>query len=173
LREVVGKWTYGEDDDDLAAIVLEACRARRLTIGVAESCTGGLLGGRLTAIPGSSDVVRGGVIAYHNDVKVEHAGVDPKILAKHGAVSEEVVREMAAGARRYTRAGVGLAITGIAGPDGGTPEKPVGTVWIAADVEGDIQAQLLRLWGDREEVRARAAQWTLELLRKRLLATAR
>jgi nicotinamide-nucleotide amidase len=139
-----------------------------LTIGVAESCTGGLLGGRLTAIPGSSAVVRGGVIAYHNDIKVERAGVDPSILAKRGAVSEEVVREMAVGARRYTRADIGLSITGIAGPDGGTTEKPVGTVWIAADVEGDVRAQQLRLWGNREEVRARAAQWTLELLRQRL-----
>ena len=171
LREVVGKWTYGEDDDDLAAIVLELCRARRLTIGVAESCTGGLLGARLTAIPGSSDVVRGGVIAYHNDVKVEHAGVDPKLLAKHGAVSEEVVCEMAAGACRYARANVGLAITGIAGPSGGTPEKPVGTVWVAVDIDGDVRTQLLRLWGDRDEIRARSAQWTLELLRQRLLTT--
>jgi nicotinamide-nucleotide amidase len=170
LRDVVGKWTYGEDDDDLAAIVLDLCREHKLTIGVAESCTGGLLGGRLTAIPGSSDVVRGGVIAYHNDIKIEHAGVDPKTLAKHGAVSGEVVREMAVGARRYTRSDVGLAITGIAGPDGGTTEKPVGTVWIAVDVEGDVQTQLLRLWGDREEIRARSAQWTLELLRQRLLA---
>jgi nicotinamide-nucleotide amidase len=169
LREIVGKWTYGEDDDDLAAIVLDLCRERALTIGVAESCTGGLLGGRLTAIPGSSAVVRGGVIAYHNDIKVERAGVDPSILAKRGAVSEEVVREMAVGARRYTRSDIGLSITGIAGPDGGTTEKPVGTVWIAADVEGDVRTQQLRLWGNREEVRARAAQWTLELLRQRLL----
>ncbi len=170
LRDVVGKWTYGEDDDDLAAIVLELCRERKLTIGVAESCTGGLLGGRLTAIPGSSDVVRGGVIAYHNDVKVEHAGVDPKLLAEHGAVSEEVVAQMATGARRYARTHVGLAITGIAGPAGGTPEKPVGTVWVAVDIDGDVRTQLLRLWGDRDEIRARAPQWTLELLRQRLLA---
>jgi nicotinamide-nucleotide amidase len=169
LREKVGKWIYGEDDDDLAAIVLDLCRKDGLTIGVAESCTGGLLGGRLTAIPGSSDVVRGGVIAYHNDVKVEQTGVDPKALAKDGAVSESVVRQMAVGARRFARANIGLAITGIAGPGGGTPDKPVGTVWVAVDVDGDTRTQLLRLWGDRDEIRARAAQWTLELLRQRLL----
>jgi nicotinamide-nucleotide amidase len=168
LRERAGQWIYGENDDDLAAIVLELCRARGLTIGVGESCTGGLLGGRLTAIPGSSDVVRGGIIAYDNAVKRGLLGVSESSLAAHGAVSEEVVREMAAGARRATGARVGLAITGIAGPSGGTPEKPVGTVWVAADVDGDITTRLHRLWGDRTEIRERAAQWTLDLFRGRI-----
>ncbi len=170
LRERAGNWIYGEDDDDLAAVVLQMCRSRGLTIGVAESCTGGLLGARLTAIPGSSDVVLGGVIAYHNDVKRETLGVSDASLAAHGAVSEEVVREMAAGARRVTGARVGLAITGIAGPSGGTPEKPVGTVWLAADIDGDVATQRHHLWGDRAEIRERAAQYTLDLLRVQLLA---
>jgi nicotinamide-nucleotide amidase len=170
LRERAEKWIYGEDDDDLAAVVLRMCRTRGLTIGVAESCTGGLLGARLTAIPGSSDVVLGGVIAYHNDVKHETLGVSDASLAAHGAVSEEVVREMAAGARRVTGARVGLAITGIAGPSGGTPEKPVGTVWLAVDADGDVSTQLHHLWGDRAEIRERAAQYTLDLLRVQLLA---
>jgi nicotinamide-nucleotide amidase len=170
LRERADKWIYGEDDDDLAAIALQMCRSRSLTIGVAESCTGGLLGARLTAIPGSSDVVLGGVIAYHNVVKRETLGVSDASLAAHGAVSEEVVREMAAGARRVTGARVGLAITGIAGPSGGTPEKPVGTVWLAVDVDGDVATQRHHLWGDRGEIRERAAQYTLDLLRVRLLA---
>jgi len=168
LRERVGRAIYGEDDADLAAIVLEACRTRTLTIAVAESCTGGLLGGRLTAIPGSSDVVLGGVIAYSNSVKRDLLGVTESSLREHGAVSEAVVREMAAGARRATGANVGLAITGIAGPGGGTPEKPVGTVWIAADVNGDVHAQVHAFWGDRDEIRQRSAQWTLELLRRQL-----
>lgn len=168
LRERVGEWIYGENDDDLAARILDECRERRLTIAVAESCSGGLLGGRLTAIPGSSDVFMGGVIAYHNDVKRELLGVSEASLAKHGAVSEAVVCEMAAGARRVTRARIGLAITGVAGPSGGSDEKPVGTVWIAADVEGDVTARRLMLWGDREEIRERSAQWTLDLLRQRL-----
>lgn len=171
LRTHVGEWIYGDQEDDLAAVVLELCRARGLTIGVAESCTGGLLGARLTAIPGSSDVVHGGVIAYSNDVKRVLLGVDDDSLRTHGAVSEEVVRQMAGGARTVVAASVGLAITGVAGPAGGSDEKPVGTVWIAADVQGDVQPRLLRLWGDRDEIRARSAQWTLELLRRRLLAS--
>jgi nicotinamide-nucleotide amidase len=170
LRELAGRWIYGEDDDDLAAVALQMCRSRGLTIGVAESCTGGLLGARLTAIPGSSDVVLGGVIAYHNVVKRETLGVSDASLAAHGAVSEEVVREMAAGARRVTGARVGLAITGVAGPSGGTPEKPVGTVWLAVDVDGDVATQRHHLWGDRGEIRERAAQYTLDLLRVQLLA---
>ncbi|MGE5731143.1 MAG: competence/damage-inducible protein A, partial [Gemmatimonas sp.] len=169
LRDRLGTSIYGEGDVDLAAIVLDLCRKRGLTIGVAESCTGGLLGARLTAISGSSDVLRGGVIAYHNDVKVEQLGVRAATLAAHGAVSEEVVREMAAGVRRAVRTNIGLAITGVAGPTGGSPEKPVGTVWIAADVDGDTQTALHRMWGDREDIRQRAAQWTLELIRLRLI----
>ncbi len=172
LRRTVGEWIYGEGDDDLAAIVLDLCRSRGLTIGVAESCTGGLLGARLTAISGSSDVVLGGVIAYHNDVKGSRLGVDERALREHGAVSEEVVRQMARGAREATGARVGLSITGIAGPTGGTPEKPVGTVWIGTDIDGEVEARLLRLWGDRYEIRERAAQWTLEFLRSRLTEVA-
>jgi nicotinamide-nucleotide amidase len=168
LRERVGESVYGGGDDDLAAVVLDMCRACGLTIAVAESCTGGLLGARLTAIPGSSDVVRGGVIAYHNDVKRDSLGVTEQMLAEHGAVSEAVVRQMATGARTFANASVGLAITGVAGPGGGSDEKPVGTVWIASDIEGDVQPRLLRLWGDRDEVRQRSAQWTLEFLRQRL-----
>jgi nicotinamide-nucleotide amidase len=168
LRERLGSWIYGEGDADLAAIVLDLCRARGLTIGVAESCSGGLLGGRLTAIPGSSEVFLGGVIAYGNDVKQELLGVSDASLRESGAVSEAVVREMAAGARRATHASIGLGITGIAGPGGATPDKPVGTVWICADIEGQSEASQLRLWGDRDEVRQRSAQWTLDLLRRRL-----
>jgi nicotinamide-nucleotide amidase len=168
LRGCVGDAIYGEGDADLAAVVLDQCRARGLTIGVAESCTGGLLGGRLTAIPGSSDVVQGGVIAYANHMKSDVLGVDDSLIRAHGAVSEEVVRAMAAGARRVAKASVGLAITGVAGPGGGSEEKPVGTVWIAVDVNGDTRTRLLRMWGDREEIRQRSAQWTMELLRNRL-----
>lgn len=170
LRELLGTAIYGENDDDLAAVVLDLCRARGLSIGVAESCTGGMLGARLTAIDGASAVVRGGVIAYHNDVKINLLGVSRATLDEHGAVSDEVVRQMAAGARHATKATVGLAITGIAGPTGGTADKPVGTVWIATDVSGDVHSRLLKLWGDRDEIRQRSAQWTLGLLRERLIA---
>ncbi|HXD49237.1 MAG TPA: competence/damage-inducible protein A [Gemmatimonadaceae bacterium] len=169
LHARLGDWIYGEQDADLAAIVLEMCRRRKLTIAVAESCTGGLLGARLTAVPGSSDIVMGGVIAYHNDVKHALLGVDSAVLREHGAVSEAVALQMATGARRAVHASVGLAITGIAGPTGGTPEKPVGTVWVAVDVEGVAEARLFKLIGDRDEIRQRAAQWAMEMLRKRQL----
>jgi nicotinamide-nucleotide amidase len=168
----MGHAIYGEDDADLAATVLDACRSRHLTIGVAESCTGGLLGARLTAIPGSSDVFQGGVIAYSNAIKSSLLGVPPDLVREHGAVSEPVVRAMASGARVALHVDAALSITGIAGPSGGTAAKPVGTVWIALDVQGTVEARELRLWGDREEVRHRAAQAALELLRRTLQATA-
>ncbi|HKH94616.1 MAG TPA: competence/damage-inducible protein A [Gemmatimonadaceae bacterium] len=166
LREVVGDAVYGEDGADLAAVVLDLCRDRGLTLGVAESCTGGLLGARLTAIPGSSDVVLGGVIAYSNGLKTSLLGVPQRLVEEHGAVSEPVVRAMASGARAATGASVGVGITGIAGPGGGTEEKPVGTVWIASDLNGVTEARQLRLIGDRAEVRQRAAQAALEMVRR-------
>jgi nicotinamide-nucleotide amidase len=169
LRSVVGDAVYGEDGTDLAATVLDICRERGLTIAVAESCTGGLLGARLTTIAGSSDVVLGGVIAYANAVKTSLLDVDAALLAEHGAVSEPVVRAMASGARSRTGARVGMAITGIAGPGGGTEEKPVGTVWIATDIDGAVKARRLRLIGDRAEVRQRAAQAVMEMVRRRLV----
>jgi competence/damage-inducible protein CinA-like protein len=168
LRERAGVHAYGEGDADLAGIVLDKCRAKQATIAVAESCTGGLLGARLTAIAGSSDVVLGGVIAYGNDVKRDLLGVSEDDLKTHGAVSEAVVRQMATGVRAHTKATIGVAITGIAGPSGGTPEKPVGTVWIATDVEGKVEARLLRLIGDRSEIRFRATQSVLEMVRRAL-----
>jgi nicotinamide-nucleotide amidase len=170
VRNVMGTAVYGEDEADLAAVVLELCRKSALTVGVAESCTGGLLGARLTAVPGSSSVVLGGVIAYHDDVKRALLGVPEPLVHEHGAVSEPVARAMASGARAALGADAALAITGIAGPDGGSDAKPVGTVWIALDLGGRVEARLLRLWGDRAEIRARSAQAALELLRRALVA---
>jgi nicotinamide-nucleotide amidase len=169
LRGVMHDAIYGEGHADLAAVVLDLCRERGESIGVGESCTGGLLGARLTAVPGSSAVVRGGVISYANAVKVARLGVHEHDLAEHGAVSEPVARQMAAGAREATGATIGVAITGIAGPEGGTAEKPVGTVWIATDVRGVVESRRFLLWGDREEIRQRAAQAALDLVRRRLL----
>jgi nicotinamide-nucleotide amidase len=169
VRGVMGAAIYGEGDADLAAVVLEACRARGLMLAVAESCTGGMLGERLTAVPGSSDVVLGGVIAYADAVKQSLLGVSPEVLHEHGAVSEPVVRRMASSARERLGAGAALAITGVAGPSGGTEAKPVGTVWIALDLDGTVESRLLRLWGDRDEIRRRSVQAALELLRRALL----
>lgn len=169
LKPLLGDHLYGEEDDDLAAIVLERCRQRQLTLGVAESCTGGILGARLTAIPGSSAVFRGGVVAYANEIKADILGVSRATLDEHGAVSEPVVRAMADGAIAALRASAAVAITGVAGPDGGTPEKPVGLVWIAARI-GDAVRTSHRVYpGDREEIRQRAAQASLDLLRRMML----
>jgi nicotinamide-nucleotide amidase len=168
IRSRLGRSIYAEDATDLAAIVLDRCRSLRLTIAVAESCTGGLLGARLTAIPGSSDVVLGGVIAYANDVKRDLLDVDQQLIDAHGAVSEEVVRQMAEGARARLHASIGIGITGIAGPGGGTLEKPVGTVWIGLARQEETRALQLRLIGDRDEIRRRATQSALELVRRTL-----
>lgn len=171
LREVVGTPAYGEDDADLAAVVLALLRERAGTLAVAESCTGGLIGGRITAVPGASDVFVGGTIAYANAVKSSRLGVPEELLAAHGAVSEPVVRAMATGARRAFGADAGIAVTGVAGPAGGTPDKPVGTVWLAADWRGSVRVAQVRLAGDRDEIRARAAQGALNLLRLLLIGS--
>jgi len=156
---------YGEDRADLAAVVLDLLRLRREQVAVAESCTGGLLGARLTAIPGASDCFVGGVIAYADDVKTAELGVPASVLDKFGAVSEETVRAMAEGATKRFDVACAMAITGVAGPGGGTPEKPVGSVWIAACRGRETKAIGRMMVGDREEIRARSAQAALDLLR--------
>jgi nicotinamide-nucleotide amidase len=167
LRGRVGAYAYGEDDADLAAVVIDRCRALKLQLAVAESCTGGLLGERLTNIPGSSDVFLGGVIAYHNDLKKELLGVRAEDLERYGAVSEQVALQMASGIRERTGADVGVSVTGIAGPGGGTPEKPVGLVWIAVH-SSEAKARRFHVVGDRAEIRQRAVQAALEMVRRAL-----
>ncbi|MBI3568744.1 MAG: competence/damage-inducible protein A [Gemmatimonadetes bacterium] len=168
LRERIGPVVYGEGVDDLAAVVLQTMRERHLTLALAESCTGGLLGARLTAIPGSSDVLLGGVVAYANAVKQSQLGVREATLSAHGAVSEETAREMALGARERLGASVAIAVTGVAGPGGGTPEKPVGHVCFAVAIGDDAQTFTANLIGDRAEIRERAAQTALNALRRAL-----
>ncbi len=172
LRARAGADAYGEDGTDLAAVVLDQLRARGARLVVAESCTGGLLGGRITAVPGASDVFIGGIVAYDNVVKSGTLDVSPELLERHGAVSEQVVSAMAQGVQRQFAVDAALAITGIAGPSGGTAEKPVGTVWMAARVGKEARALKRVVPGDRGEIRARAAQGALDLLR-RLIAEQR
>jgi nicotinamide-nucleotide amidase len=169
LRAVAGPYIYGEDHTDLAGVVLQMLRDRHMSLAVAESCTGGMLGARLTAIPGSSDVLRGGVIAYADDVKRSQLDVSEETLREHGAVSEETAREMASGGRERLAADVCASITGVAGPGGGSPEKPVGTVCIAVDVRGTLGSVRLSVIGDREEIRRRSTQSALNLVRRALL----
>jgi nicotinamide-nucleotide amidase len=173
LRERIGDRVYGEGAADLAALVVTMCRERGLHIAVGESCTGGLVGARITAVPGSSAVFVGGVIAYEDRVKVEMLGVPSEVLAEHGAVSEAVVRLLASGARARFGAEIGIGVSGVAGPGGGSPEKPVGTVWTAVDVEGMVTAYRRGYPGDREEVRARSAQMALDMVRSALDGGAR
>src|SRR5690606_26499054 len=168
LRARLEPYVYGAGDDDIADVVGSILRARRLTLSVAESCTGGLLAKRLTDSAGASDYFLGGFITYANSTKESLLGVPHEVLVKDGAVSEATVRAMVAGARTATGSDCALAITGIAGPGGGTREKPVGTVWIAAALGERIEPRRLHLIGDRSEIRARAAQSALDLLRRLL-----
>ena len=171
LRTVLGAYVYGEGKADLAEVVLDLLRSRGLKLAVAESCTGGMLGARITAIAGSSDTMLGGVIAYANAVKEEQLGVSRETLQAHGAVSEETAREMATGVRDRLGAQVGVSITGIAGPGGGTPEKPVGTVCMAVATGGAVRAVKVQMLGDRDEIRRRSAQAALNLVRRVLTET--
>ncbi len=169
LKSAVGDHYYGDDAADLAAVVLEGLRKQRHRLGVAESCTGGMVAERITNIPGASDTFIGGVVAYADVIKTAALKVPLEMLEAHGAVSEETVRAMAEGAQRLFSADATIAVTGIAGPTGGTPDKPVGTVWLAARVHTTTRAVKRVFPGDRDEIRRRAAQAGLDLLR-RLLA---
>lgn len=168
LREILGADVYAEAREDLAAVVGRLLAERGATVAVAESCTGGLIMQRLTSVPGSSAWFRGGVVAYSNDVKTRWLDVPEAVLREHGAVSEAVACAMAAAAREKFAADHGLATTGIAGPTGGTPEKPVGLVWWALSDGRETVARSRRFAGDRELVRQWAAQFTIDLLRRRL-----
>jgi nicotinamide-nucleotide amidase len=170
LRDLAGPNVYGTGDSDLAALVLDEARLRGLRLAVAESCTGGLLGARLTDIPGSSDVFVGGVIAYDNALKIDLLGVPERLLTEHGAVSEPVATAMAEAAARRFGVGASLSVTGIAGPSGGSAEKPVGTVWLGCAMEGRVETSRALFPGSRQEVRARAAQAALLLLHRRFSA---
>ncbi len=164
ILPAVAPWRFEAASGDLAEAVLIELRRRGLRLAVAESCTGGLLAKRLTDHAGSSDVFAGGVVAYANDVKVAQLGVDPEVIESVGAVSEEVASAMASGATERLGADMGVGVTGVAGPGGGTEAKPVGTVWMAVCAEGEVRTRLERFVGDRAAVRERAAQACLFLL---------
>ena len=173
LHDRAGESVYGEGATDLAALVLDKARTRGLRLAVAESCTGGLLGGRLTEIPGSSEVFVGGVIAYSDTVKSQLLEVPPALIAEHGAVSEPVARAMALGAARRFGVEAALSITGVAGPGGGSPAKPVGTVWIGCVLNDEAETRRILFAGSRPEIRARAVQGALFLLHRRLSGVGR
>jgi nicotinamide-nucleotide amidase len=172
LREALPGRVYSEDGRELPEVVADLLRERGLTLALAESCTGGLLAARLTSVPGASAFLERGYVTYSNRSKVELLGVDAAVLASAGAVSAEAASAMAAGARRAARADIGVAITGIAGPDGGTPEKPVGLVFIATEGPAGDRVRRIHFLGARERVRFQASQAALEMLRRGLLGLA-
>jgi nicotinamide-nucleotide amidase len=165
LRGPLGDSLFSTDGRSLEAIVGDALRSRGWTIAVAESCTGGLLASRLTDVPGSSAYVDRGVVCYSNRAKIELLGIAETLIAEHGAVSEPVARAMAVAIRAQAGADVGVGVTGIAGPGGGTAEKPVGTVAIAIAGAGDARVRTFQFVGGREQVKFQAAQAALNMVR--------
>jgi nicotinamide-nucleotide amidase len=173
LAEAFPRELFAVDDDrPVEALVLESLREHGFRLATAESCTGGLVGARLTEVPGSSKVYVGGVIAYSDDVKRAEINVPAETLAAYGAVSAETAAAMARGARGRFGTEVAVAVTGIAGPDGGTAEKPVGLVYLHAEAPGDGAALRVVLPGDREAVRARATALALHMVRRLLVQPA-
>lgn len=171
VAERLGDDLFGRDDDTLAGVTGSLLEARGMTVSTAESCTAGLLAGAITSVPGSTAWFRGGVVAYADPVKIEVVGVMPATLEQHGAVSAEVARELAAGIRKILGSDFGIGITGIAGPSGGSAEKPVGLVHIAVDSDPGGAERVVWLPGDRDLIRRRAVTAALDLLRRRLLGS--
>lgn len=175
LAALAGDAVYTtREADTLESVVGDLLRAAGTTLTAAESCTGGLLSQRVTSVAGSSDYFLGGAVTYSNELKTKLVGVPAAMIAEHGAVSEPVARAMAEGVRTHLGSDWGVGITGVAGPGGGTPEKPVGTVYIAVagPRDGEVEHRRLRLPGDRERIRMFSAQIALEMLRRRLLSVA-
>jgi nicotinamide-nucleotide amidase len=168
-RKLLRGLTFGEDDDTLDGIAVRLLKEQKKTVAIAESCTGGLIAKTLTDTAGAADIFEEGLVTYSNESKARRVSVSQKTLITHGAVSEQTAREMALGARRTSRADIGLSVTGIAGPTGGSPEKPVGLVWIGLADEKGVAAHEFHFSGDRAMIRQRAAQNAFNLLRLKLL----
>jgi nicotinamide-nucleotide amidase len=169
VNTVLGDSIYGCDRDSMERVVGRLLTENNLKLAVAESCTGGLICRRITNTPGSSAYLLGGVVSYADSLKTIFLGVSPDLLQSHGAVSREVAESMAVGVREKSRADIGLAVTGIAGPDGGSEEKPVGTVYIAIATSNENWVTKFHFHGDRNQIREISAQSGLDLIRKYLL----
>lgn len=170
VRKRLGDAVYGVDGQEMEEVVGALLKQRRLTLAAAESCTGGLIGARITNVAGSSEYFDRSIVVYSNASKTQLLGVPAEIIASRGAVSREVAEAMAAGIRQNAATGLGLAVTGIAGPDGGSSEKPVGLVYIALAASDGVQVVEHRFLGDRSQVRQRSAQAALDMVRKYLIA---
>ncbi|WP_406677706.1 competence/damage-inducible protein A [Moorella sp. ACPs] len=168
IRQRLGEYIFGSDADTLEGVIGSILAGRNLTLAIAESCTGGLLAHRVTNIPGSSAYFLGGMVTYSNEAKIKFLGVEEETLAAHGAVSPEVAAAMARGVRRAFTADIGVGITGIAGPGGGTPAKPVGLVYIGLDIQGKVEVQRELFVGERENIKWQSTQSALYHLWKGL-----
>jgi nicotinamide-nucleotide amidase len=169
IRSTLGSSIFSAADETLEEVIVKLLVQRNQTLAVAESCTGGLLANRITNVPGASTVFLAGYVCYANQAKIDMLNVDPRLIEKHGAVSEEVARALAEQTHACTRSHYALATTGIAGPSGGSPEKPVGTVYIALAMSGETIAKKLFFPTDRETFKQIATQAALELLRRKLI----
>jgi nicotinamide-nucleotide amidase len=166
IRRLVGSYIFSDANHGMEDVVGHMLAEKKLTISVAESCTGGMIGHRLTNVPGISAHFQGGIVVYSNQSKAELLSVRKETLEKYGAVSDETVREMACGVRKYLKTDLGLAVTGIAGPDGGTKEKPVGTVHIGLATKDDIYSGKYRFWGNRKQVKSNTSMMALDWVRR-------
>lgn len=169
IRAALGEDLYGIDQENLASVTGRLLLERGWMLATAESCTGGLIGASLTEVAGSSRWFRGGVIAYANGIKEELLDVAPELLARHGAVSAEVARAMAQGAANRLGADIAIAATGIAGPDGGSDDKPVGTVYLGLYCKGQLSDQRCHFYGARRQIQEKTAQTAMDMVRRALL----
>jgi nicotinamide-nucleotide amidase len=168
IRDVLGHYVFASNEQTMEAVVGEALKERKMTLSVAESCTGGLIGHRITSIPGSSLYFDRGATVYSNGSKVEMLGVKQEILSAYGAVSDETVREMAEGIKRTAHTDIGVAVTGIAGPEGGTHDKPVVTVYIGVSADGQTFSARYHFSGDRNKVKVQTSEMALDWVRRYL-----
>jgi nicotinamide-nucleotide amidase len=169
INKELGVSIFSANDETLEEVLVKLLTGRKETLSVAESCTGGLLANRITNVPGASAVFLAGYICYANEAKIDMLDVDPELIEKHGAVSEPVARALAEHARTRARSTYALATTGIAGPSGGSPEKPVGTVYIALAAPGQVVVEKLFFPSDRETFKQMAAQTAFDLLRRKII----
>jgi nicotinamide-nucleotide amidase len=171
IREALGQHIYGLDQETLAAVTGQLLKDKGLMLGVAESCTGGLIGAAITEVAGSSHWFRGGVIVYSNALKEQLLGIDPDLLSRYGAVSAEIARAMASRTAQLLACDIAVAATGIAGPEGGTADKPVGTVYLGLSYRNKVVDRLCRFNGSRRQIQEKTVQTAVDMVRQALLAS--
>ena len=170
VQSILGENIYGYDEETLEAVVLKLLQQRKMTLSLAESCTGGLIACRLTDVPGASTSLMYGVVSYSNDSKIKILGVSEDTIRDYGAVSSQTAEEMAVGAKRINGTDIGLSITGIAGPDGGSAEKPVGLCYVGIAIGDTVKAHKFVFTGNRKKIKWNSSSRALDFLRRELLS---